>query len=189
MAAGTATIAQNPPAAGAADPSMEDILASIRRILSEDEAAPAPPEVELPPRGAPMPNLRGAAAEDPGDGVLELDASMIVPPERAVTAPEPALPLRPSPQPVAGAAPAPVSAGLLDGESEAAAAASVSQLVRSLNVERHTAVYRGGPTLEDMVLDTLRPLLKSWLDQNLPPMVERLVQTEIERVTARAIGL
>ena len=39
------------------------------------------------------------------------------------------------------------------------------------------------PTLEDVVRDTHRPMLKSWLDENLPRVVERLVQEEIERVT------
>ena len=38
-------------------------------------------------------------------------------------------------------------------------------------------------TLEDLVQDMLRPMLKSWLDENLPGMVERLVRAEIERVT------
>ena len=39
------------------------------------------------------------------------------------------------------------------------------------------------PTLEDVVRDTLRPMLKSWLEENLPSIVERMVQAEIERVT------
>ena len=66
--------------------------------------------------------------------------------------------------------------------------ASVGQLMRSLNAERQMPVYRGGPTLEDMALETMRPMLKSWLDQNLPAMVERLVRAEIDRVTARALA-
>ena len=37
-------------------------------------------------------------------------------------------------------------------------------------------------TLEDVVCETLRPVLKSWLDENLPSLVERMVQAEIERV-------
>jgi uncharacterized protein len=39
------------------------------------------------------------------------------------------------------------------------------------------------PTLEDVVRETLRPMLKSWLDENLPDVVERMVEAEIERVT------
>ncbi len=49
--------------------------------------------------------------------------------------------------------------------------------------QKQTEVYRGGPTLEDMVREELRPMVKAWLDENLPPMVERLVRVEIERVT------
>jgi len=42
---------------------------------------------------------------------------------------------------------------------------------------------RGGRTLEEVVSELLRPMLKSWLDENLPEMVERLVRAEIERVS------
>ena len=37
-------------------------------------------------------------------------------------------------------------------------------------------------TLEDLVREMLRPMLKTWLDDNLPGLVERLVRAEIERV-------
>ncbi len=71
---------------------------------------------------------------------------------------------------------------LLAASAAAAATASLGALVRVVG-ERATPVYRGGPTLEDMVREEIRPLVKAWLDQNLAPMVERLVRTEIERVT------
>jgi hypothetical protein len=48
-------------------------------------------------------------------------------------------------------------------------------------------VRSGGPTIEDIVREELRALLKAWLDANLPPMVERLVRAEIERVVGRAV--
>jgi cell pole-organizing protein PopZ len=44
-------------------------------------------------------------------------------------------------------------------------------------------VRTGGPTVEDIVREEIRSLLKDWLDTNLPPMVERLVRAEIERVS------
>ena len=47
-------------------------------------------------------------------------------------------------------------------------------------------VRSGGPTIEDIVREELRPMLKAWLDTNLPPLVERLVRAEIERVVGRA---
>ena len=154
------------------DPSMDDILASIRRILSEDEAADA---------------ASGRAHEAAEPGVLLLDPEMMVH--------EPELPAAAEPMPMPEsvhvgaalsepAAEAPVAgpASLVDTATHAAATSSVGQLVRTLNTARSTAVHRGGPTLEDMVRDEMRPLLKEWLDANLPALVERLVQAEIERV-------
>ncbi|MGB9151518.1 MAG: DUF2497 domain-containing protein, partial [Alphaproteobacteria bacterium] len=46
-------------------------------------------------------------------------------------------------------------------------------------------IGNGGRTLEDMVVELMRPLLKDWLDKNLPAVVERLVQKEIERIARR----
>jgi len=68
-----------------------------------------------------------------------------------------------------------------------AAASSVGSLLRTLSAERSTRVYHGGPTLEDIVREEVRPLLKAWLDANLPPLVERLVRAEIERVVGRGV--
>ena len=67
---------------------------------------------------------------------------------------------------------------LLEDEATGAASASFGELSRSLAVSEIP-----GLTLEDMVQKMLRPLLKEWLNENLPPMVERLVQEEIERVS------
>lgn len=216
------------PAAGAAgaDPSMEDILASIRRILSEDDAG----------AGATKPVAAVASPPSPTahDDVFALEESMLVrePPVSPAPGPSPlaalgsfmTAPTQPNiaanqmmPQiqvsrhreqdvaseielqataaPVAApAAPAPPpfheapshEAALVGPEAAAAAAASMGNLMRTLTADRHTAVYRGGPTLEDMVRDEMRPMLKNWLDTYLPAMVERLVRAEIERVAGRA---
>jgi uncharacterized protein len=167
-----------------ADPSMEDILASIRRILNEEEA-PAGTEA---PAEAPV-----------DDDVLVLDQSMMVSAEEPKAmvqepAPEP-VPLRiepPRQEEVVIASvpqealPAPTP-DLVAPETAAAAASSVSTLMRTLAAGRATQVYSGGPTLEDIVRAELRPLLKDWLDTNLPPLVERLVRAEIERVVGRAV--
>ena len=174
-----------------ADPSMEDILASIRRILSEDEAAgPA----------AALPQGAGPAAEE---DVLELDDTMLrsepavsaggeaaaaAAPVSAPTAlPSPAA--HPMPSPIAAPAPpAPeVSAGLVGAAAEAAAASSVASLLRTIASDRALQVRSTGPTIEDLVRQGLRPLLKEWLDAHLPALVERLVRTEIERVVGRAM--
>lgn len=174
--------------AAGADPSMEDILASIRRILNEDEPATPPAE--------PAPNAGGSGGDD---GVLVLDEGMLVEAPSHHPVAEPAELVAEHPAPAAAApaviplaAPTPPSApatpatGLMAPEAEAAAASAVGSLIRTLSSERSTAVHRGGPTIEDLVREELRPLLKTWLDEHLPPLVERLVRSEIERVTGRA---
>ncbi|TCZ55024.1 DUF2497 domain-containing protein [Roseicella aquatilis] len=164
---------------------MEDILASIRRILSEDEtgsepaaAAPAPP----PP--APV-----EPAPPAGEEPLDLTEDMLVEPAATVpaTPPEPPAAPVPPPEPPTPAAMPPSEPGaLLAPAAAAAAAASVSTLLRTVSADRATPVYRGGPSIEDVVRDELRPLLKAWLDEHLPPLVERLVRAEIERVMGGA---
>jgi uncharacterized protein len=185
---------------------MEDILASIRKILNEEEA---PAEAAAP--------IEASADDD----VLVLDQSMMVSageysqdametePEPKPPVPKPALEIYqpsaarvepPAIQPEASTKVAatasnrahPVEApaklpDLMAPETAAAATSLVGSLVRSLSAGRGTQVYSGGPTLEDLVRAELRPLLKEWLDTNLPPLVERLVRTEIERVVGRAV--
>jgi uncharacterized protein len=174
-----------------ADPSMEDILASIRRILNEEETPATPASGEEAPVD---------------DDVLVLDQSMMVSrpeddAEPIARTPEPDPEPRPAPaEPPHQAAeaamlPHPVdmrglpalSPELVAPETAAAAASSVGSLMRTLAAGRATQVYSGGPTLEDIVRAELRPLLKEWLDTNLPPLVERLVRAEIERVVGRAV--
>ncbi len=188
---------------------MEDILASIRRILNEEEApAPVATEEKVP------------EADPEDDDVLVLDPSMLVSapepfedprgPEPAAeseadapeaeTLIEPQAPVEPrvefeavpvippqrdiEPQAVPRSA---AASDLMAPETVAAATSSIGSLVRTLAAGRGTQVYSGGPTLEDMVRAELRPLLKEWLDSNLPPIVERLVRTEIERVVGREV--
>ncbi len=148
---------------------MEDILASIRRILSEDEAPAA--------GGSP------SAAQPAGDGVLVLDPAMMVPDPAHEAEPRGAH--RPS-RWSRRRQWSDVSSALVAPEAAAAAASSVESLVRAL-AERTMRVHSGGPTIEDIVREELRPLLKAWLDANLPPLVERLVRAEIERVVGRAV--
>jgi uncharacterized protein len=73
-----------------------------------------------------------------------------------------------------GAKPTP-EAGLLSREATAAVGSAFNTLTET--VKKHE------PSLEDVVRDTLRPMLKSWLDEHLPGVVERMVEAEIERVT------
>jgi cell pole-organizing protein PopZ len=183
---------------------MEDILASIRRILNEDGAAGTP--------GTAAPDADPSSAAPPGDPAapepLLLTEDMMVsePDDAAPPAPPPSVDTEPpvfvedmppssiqaeapppSPEP-ATVAPEAIAEGLLAPAVAAAAAASVSQLLRAVSTERSAMVHRGGPSIEDVVREELRPLLKDWLDQHLPAMVERLVRAEIERVVGRALS-
>lgn len=158
-----------------ADPSMEDILASIRRILSDDDKPPvdeAPPEEDVLILDSSMMVSSGA------EQVPEVEPSAVAQSGRqemeVATPPDPVAPPDPTPD-------------LVAPEPAAAAASSVGNLVRALTAGRATQVYSGGPTLEDIVRAELRPLLKEWLDSNLPSVVERLVRAEIERVVGRAV--
>jgi hypothetical protein len=62
-------------------------------------------------------------------------------------------------------------------------AATTTAVNSAFNVLAQTVLVQNARTLDDLVKDMLRPLLKSWLDDNLPGLVERLVRTEIERVS------
>ena len=197
----------NAPAPGA-DPSMDEILASIRKILNEDDAKAAPlPE---PDHAGPQP-----AGTRPPD-VLILDETMLVAPEPTPEPPRQPAPAQaaapevpgpephPAPAPVSAPAPAmvmetalptpplvplppatPIATPLVSPAAAGAAGASVESLMRTLARERSTATHRGGPTIEDLVREEMRPMLKHWLDTHLPPLVERLVRAEIERVVNR----
>lgn len=180
------------------EPSMEEILASIRRIISDDEVKPADAAVEAAPVAAEEPppppidddvlDLGAEAAllmpADPepappaGDG--DVDFLEPPPPEPVAVQPPPPPPPapEPAPAPVFVSEPAPPSfdmAQLLSDQTSSAVTSAFGQLA-------HTVLSNNARTLEDLVKDMLKPMLKGWLDDNLPTMVERLVRAEIERV-------
>ena len=156
---------------GSADPSMEDILGSIRRILSEDEVAIPPP---------PGTGSKAAVPEslDLTEDMLVADQDQVPPAVPAVGTPQspPALSIS---TPVSAETPAEPNHSLLAPAVAAAAAASVGTLLRAVAANRSSAVTRGGPSIEDVARAELRPMLKDWLDAHLPGVVERLVRTEI----------
>lgn len=172
---------------------MDDILASIRRILNEDDApgsAPAAgqpaPQSAAAPVAEPLDLTESMLVQPPAAGPAERprpdadDADQEPPVGAAATAEEPAAP----PQPAAASVPAEV---LVAPAVAAATTAAVGKLLRAVVQERSATVSRGGPSIEDVVREEIRPLLKEWLDQHLPPLVERLVRAEIERVVGRAL--
>jgi len=170
------------------EPTMEEILASIRRIISEDDA---PAEAAPAPEPEPAPVAEEAPAED---DVLEL-TDPIEPPAPVesmgdidVYSPEPEPEPAPPPPPPPEPAPAPVFsreevADNLVGDHAAGLAASAFGSLSSALL-----MPKDGRTLEDVVRELLRPLLKEWLDQNLPRIVEAKVEEEVHRI-ARGRGV
>ena len=153
------------------------------------EPQPAPPISAHPPLsaldGAPLGALN--AIVSPGMETQVPPLHFAAPAPAPVEPPSPPAHHAPMPMPVAPEPPL-TGESLVAPEAAAAASASVGELMRTLTAERQTSVYRGGPTLEDLVREEMRPLLKLWLDTHLPPMVERLVRVEIERVVNRAVS-
>ena len=240
------------------EPSMEEILASIRRIIADDEAKPA----EKPAAAAPAP-----AAPPPAKPAIKDIPPSAIPPAQAKAPAPPPKPAAPPPKPAAAPPPEAAAsnnqddidamlAGLdedtaaedirppqPDGEvfeltdemalpdpppapppaasfskidpqddlefTEAVAAAkasprppafelpamempmpgpmlsrtTVNAVESAFNTLAHTVLSNNARTLEDLVKEMLRPMLKSWLDDNLPGLVERIVKAEIERVS------
>ncbi|TAJ31075.1 DUF2497 domain-containing protein, partial [Bosea sp. (in: a-proteobacteria)] len=178
------------------EPSMEEILASIRRIISDDEAKPE----EAAPAAEPEPEPAAAATAEPApidDDVLDLgtEAAFVAPPvmpepepapqpqfesdvDFADPAPSPVVAMPAPPPPAPEPDPAPVfasnpqaidMASLLSDQTSSAVTSAFGQLA-------NTVLSNNARTLEDLVKDMLKPMLKGWLDDNLPGMVERLVR-------------
>jgi uncharacterized protein len=240
------------------EPSMEEILASIRRIIADDEAKPPAGEKAASPAVAAKPEKPAAAAPAAKPVMTDIPPSAI-PAAQAAAAKAAAVSVAPAPPP---AAPAPAAtnsqddidamlAGLDEATSEAeirpalpdsevfeltdemavppapqpafrkieprndlefteSAAAkamrepafapafenpaapppqqilsrsTVSAVESAFNSLANTVLSNNARTLEDLVKEMLRPMLKSWLDDNLPGLVERIVKAEIERVS------
>ena len=167
---------------------MEDILASIRRILSEEEQGgekPPAPDESAPSHDVLLLN-EDMMVPDPAPDHLPEPAPVPAPVPGFAALPAPAsdVPPQPARDPPPYAAPA-VAPVLVAPEAAQAAASSLGTLVRTLAHERGTAVRTGGPTIEDLIREEVRPILKEWLDAHLPAVVERLVRAEIARVVGQ----
>ena len=245
------------------EPSMEEILASIRRIIADDEAKPPPADKlaepprpaavasppkpaamnDIPPskiaqpkpaaeKPAPLPAAKPAPAPaapaadasnnqddidallagldtataapevrapepepEPEPDVLELTDEMAV--EMAAPTPPPAPSFRKveprddlefaeavaQSRPASAYAPVDYDAPPVPPQQPILAQATVSAVESAFNSLAHTVLSSNARTLEDLVKEMLRPMLKSWLDDNLPGLVERIVKAEIERVS------
>jgi len=225
-------ISNNSGPGSAAEPSMEEILASIRRILKEDDGTVPPEEPEddelvlssamvaddelvLSSDMVAVPADISTATELPAEigllgagdepavaayqepvhfaAVPEIDTHAFdAAPAEAPVEPEP----EPEPEPTAPAA-APHREeivmeqhvqgpdGLIGDEATSAIASTVGQLMRSISTDRNVSVSRGGLTIEDIVREEIKPMLRAWFDSHLPSLVERIVRAEIGRVIDR----
>jgi cell pole-organizing protein PopZ len=230
------------------EPSMEEILASIRRIIADDEAKPAaekpaspaaakpavmkdiPPSAIAPapkaaapaPKPAPPPPAPPPPAPEPAASNNQDDIDAMLASLDAATPEADIRPAQPEPEPdvfeltdemaLPEPAPAPSAATFSKVEpqddiefTEAKASrrqpayeppfentaparpilshSTVSAVESAFNSLANTVLSNNARTLEDLVKEMLRPMLKSWLDDNLPGLVERIVKAEIERVS------
>jgi uncharacterized protein len=184
------------------EPSMEEILASIRRIIADDQegpkaaqpvAAPAPsPRPAAPPPPPPpqieeeevldladvaTPVARAEPLEMEHEDISFRDSGDLDAPEPDKEALEPAWDAEtepPSPPPPPPAEPF---------HERLTSMSTDATVGHSFNMLAHTVLTQNARTLEDLVREMLKPMLKHWLDDNLPGLVERLVRAEIERVT------
>ena len=166
----------------ASEPSVEEILESIKKVIARDNRAEAArersrrdaaAEAAPAPRVSARPAVRGEGrpASFPAD-VLDLSevAAQILGEDRA----------------------APVEieedeeAPLLAQETTASMRDSLTALAMLSAPGASPQIVRSGETsLESMVREMLRPALAEWLDKNLPPMVEKLVAAEIARIVGK----
>ncbi len=240
------------------EPSMEEILASIRRIIADDEAKP-PPGADKPAAAAPPPQAKpekpAPAASAPA---AKPPAMADIPPSKVTPAPAAAKQVAPPPpaasnsqddidallngldettteeevrppqadgevleltddmaveleppafqnafqkvdpeddlefaelaasksmRPPRAYASPPVEAAPPPRPTQILSTTTVSAVESAFNTLAHTVLSNNARTLEDLVKEMLRPMLKSWLDDNLPGLVERIVKAEIERVS------
>ncbi len=183
------------------EPSMEDILASIRRILSEEgedkaQAPAAAGEEASDPQPAELEEV--AIDEGPASTPVDDEAWEALPADDASPAtarePDPDIELADRPRPAGGWAadnvleltPAMRVGPVLSAPTAAASTDVLSQLAKAILDRRDIAVGSRDLTLEGMVREMMRPLLKEWLDRNLPYLIERLVKREIDGMINRA---
>ncbi len=146
-----------------AEPSMEEILSSIKRIIAEEGEGIRPPARKPARTPAPPPPAaeRGDEGGSGSDGVLELSEPI------------------PAPAPERAAASVPRAEPIVSRQAAAASRGSLEALTR--------LVVKPEPgsdnTLEGLVREMLRPMLSDWLDAHLPAVVEAMVAREIERIT------
>lgn len=225
---------------------MEEILASIRRIIADEDTGKAAKPPAAPPKPAPPPMpaapppaaavrppepVKPPAPPEPANNQTAIDAMLaemeVTAKPAAVAPPPPPKPVEPPPADIldlteAMTAPSPAAVSpsfrTIDAASDVVftdrhpdpaaeqalrlageprrpmssfdsdnqgliSSATMSAVDNAFNSLAHTVLGNNARTLEDLVKEMLRPMLKGWLDDNLPTLVERIVRAEIERVS------
>lgn len=173
------------------EPSTEEILASIRRIISEDGEQGEPASEEK--TGEEILDLVELREEEPVEALAEPEPESDLPEPEAVfepepdPVPEPAAELQDTPAPAGTAPVAHLDESLLAKKAAQSAEDSFANLAAAANQQPFGNLPLGmsGRTLEDLVKEVMRPMIKEWLDANLPGLVERLVGREIDRLSRR----
>ncbi len=159
------------------EPSMEEILASIRSIIADDRE-PAPTRVAPRPEAAPSgpqivyskdESVAARAVEPPPPPPEPSTPKVVWVQSQPLVAPAPS-PAKPAPAPAVEE-----EAPLLSDQADHAVSAAFDALSTSLALQSTELA-------ENAAREILRPMLKAWLDENLPAMVEKLVRAEIQRV-------
>jgi cell pole-organizing protein PopZ len=203
-------------AAKSQEPSMEEILASIRRIIADDDgketavakqpapqAAPQPAPMQIP---TPVPSLETQIGSG-DDAILDLTepadadegpAFRTIEPGQDLVFDEPEAAEQENLDSIAAASSADAAGGDMasmmnmarkqfdhgTGEADSLLSSSTTAAVDSaFNTLAQTVLVQNSRTLDDLVREMLRPMLKAWLDDNLPNMVERMIRAEIDRVS------
>jgi cell pole-organizing protein PopZ len=198
------------------EPSMEEILASIRRIISDDdtddvksddaaveegveenddvleltdvvedeepvqETEPAEEEAaEVPEEEAPQSQDDIDSLFDEADSSNTDDEVELVEEEED----EPPIEVAAEVTPVVA-----IEGSIIDEAPATAATGSLSGLVAAVDAAHGTPIGNGNRTIEDLVKEVMRPMIKEWLDENLPALVERVVRREVERLSRTAEG-
>ncbi|WP_394653704.1 DUF2497 domain-containing protein [uncultured Sphingomonas sp.] len=169
------------------EPTMEEILSSIKRVIEESET---PAGNSRPRRVAPRPIV---AHDDPldddgdSDEVLELSERAPFPTAEQTVRRDTIRPMRTPPAVEPTPAPVPTAAARPDAivspdtiEATRSPLEALSRLVVKPDVA-------GSDTLEGLVREMLRPMLREWLDSNLPSIVETMVAKEIARISGRGL--
>jgi len=182
----------------AEEPSIEEILASIRQIISDDdeeEGTDNSPVADDEDVSDDSENTDKEADDSDDDDVLELTEEL-APLEEDVEVDfvdveddvseieEPDVAEEISEEASIGDRFEPTPSSILSEQAQAATMASLSKLVGSMPLNRRG---HDGITLEDVVRELLHPMLRDWMDHHLPPMVERIVQKELEKLARCAL--